>query len=262
MKTTMQQIKIPAKVNLSLEITGVEGGLHTLKMETVAVDLYDVIHFESAENDRIEFSFGKTFDGFEEERFRPVIEKAIAKFVETYGTVGARLVIDKNIPLGAGIGGSSSAVAGVVKALEKLKNTQIDARFLLSLGSDLPVVYKGGRNMVTGVGEKVETLKYEEKYFVILVGGAVDSREAYTLFDKIGAEKYGKRENHLEKSARMLNKNVILEREILEKLGAEDVVMSGSGSAVVGVFDTEKEAKDVYEKVDKFCKYLAKSTKN
>ena len=259
MKTMAEQIKIPAKVNLSLEITGVRDGLHTLKMETMAVDLFDVVHFEGTGSDNIEFSFGKTFDGFDENRFRPIIDGAIARFIEEYGTVGARLVIDKHIPLGAGIGGSSSAVAGVVKALEKLKNTKLDARFLLKLGSDLPVVYNGGRNMVLGVGDVVEPLEYEAKYFVILIDGAVDSKEAYALYDRIGSEKYGKRENHLEKSARQLNPSVAKAREILETLGADDVVMSGSGSAVVAVFDKAEQAEKVYKNIDGFCKYLTKS---
>ena len=92
-----------------------------------------------------------------------------------------------------------------------------------------------------------------------MVDGAVDSKEAYTLYDKIGSEKYGKRENHLEKSARQLNNSVVKARELLEKAGAEDVVMSGSGSAVVGIFDNENEAKSVYEAVEGMSKYLAKS---
>ena len=259
MKTMAKQIKIPAKVNLSLEITGVREGLHILRMETMAVDLYDVVHFEKIEGDNIQIEFGATFVGFEENRFRPIVEKAVTKFVEVYGEVGAKLVIDKNIPLGAGLGGSSSAVVGVIKALEKLKNTAVDTRFLLSLGSDLPVVYNGGHNIVLGVGDIVEPLEYEKKCFVILVDGAVDSKEAYTLYDKIGSEKYGKRENHLEKSARQLNNSVVKARKLLEKAGAEDVVMSGSGSAVVGIFDNENEAKSVYEAVEGMSKYLAKS---
>jgi 4-diphosphocytidyl-2C-methyl-D-erythritol kinase len=143
-----------------------------------------------------------------------------------------------------------------------LKNTQVDTRFLLSIGSDLPVVYRGGRNLVTGVGDKVEALPFEEKHFVILVDGAVDSKECYCLFDKIGSERYGKRQNHLEKSARIINKGVAKSREILESLGAKDVVMSGSGSAVVGVFDTEEEVRKIFEKVSGVSKYLAKSIEN
>ena len=259
MKTMVEQIKIPAKVNLSLEITGVRDGLHILKMETMAVDLFDVVHFEKIEGDKIQIEFGATFVGFEENRFRPIVEKAIERFVEEYGEVGAKLVIDKNIPLGAGLGGSSSAVVGVIKTLEKLKNIAVDTRFLLSLGSDLPVVYNGGHNIVLGVGDIVEHLEYEKKYFVILVDGAVDSKEAYTLYDKIGSEKYGKRENNLEKSARQLNNSVVKARKLLEQAGAEDVVMSGSGSAVVGIFDNENEAKSVYEAVEGMSKYLTKS---
>lgn len=259
MKTNCGIIKTPAKVNLSLEITGAKGGLHTLKMETMAVDLYEVVAFESKGSGKIDVQFRNVFQGFDEDRFRPIIDKAIDRFVETYGAVGGTLIIDKNIPLGAGIGGSSAVVVGVIKALEKMKNTTVDTQFLLSLGSDLPVIYAGGRNMVYGVGEVVEKLQYEEKYFVILIDGAVDSKEAYALYDKIGFEKYGKRENHLEKSARKLNKGVVESREILENLGAKDVAMSGSGSAVVGIFDTFEEAKMVYEKIGGKSKYLTKS---
>ena len=249
----------PAKVNLSLEITGVKDGLHTIKMETMSIDMYDTVSYCKNDKGVVDVKFADCFDGFDEDRFRPIIERAISKFADTYGSVGADLVISKNVPLGAGIGGSSVAVVGVVKALENLKNTKVDTRFLLSLGSDIPVVYMGGRNIVTGVGEVVEPLEKQDKYFVVLVKGAVDSGKAYSLFDKIGFEKYGQRENHLEKSARTLNEGVIESRKALENAGANDVVMSGSGSAVVGVFDSEDDAKDVFEKIDGFVKFLAKS---
>ena len=261
MKKTMQQIKIPAKVNLSLEIIGVKGGLHTLKMETMAVDLYDEVCFEKTDAGKVDFAFGDTFDGFDENRFRPIIERVIDKFQANYGSVSGTLTIHKNVVLGAGIGGSSSAVVGVVKALEKLQNTRVDIRFLLSLGSDIPVVYEGGRNLVEGIGDIVTPLEFEQKYFVILVDGTVDSGKAYALFDEIGSERYGKRENHLEKSARQLNNGVKKAREILENAGSTDVVMSGSGSAMVAVFDNEDEAKIVFDKIEGCTKYLTKSVK-
>ena len=259
MEKQMQTIKIPAKVNLSLEITGVKDGLHTLKMETVSIDMYDTVSYCPNDKGVVDVRFEDCFDGFDEDRFRPIIERAISKFVETYGNVGADMIISKRVPLGAGIGGSSVAVVGVVKALEKLKNTKVDTRFLLSIGSDIPVVYVGGRNLVTGVGDVVTPLEKQEKHFVILIKGAVDSGKAYSLFDKIGSEKYGARENHLEKSARILNEGVIDARKALENAGAKDVVMSGSGSAVVGVFEDENEAREIYAKIDGINKVLAKS---
>ena len=259
MEKRWQTIMAPAKVNLSLEITGVKDGLHTLKMETMSIDMYDTVSYCQNDKGVVDVKFADCFDGFDEDRFRPIIEGAISKFAETYGSVGADLVISKQVPLGAGIGGSSVAVVGVVKALEKLKNTKVDTRFLLSIGSDIPVVYMGGRNLVTGVGDIVTPLEKQDKHFVILIKGAVDSGKAYALFDKIGNEKYGVRENHLEKSARILNESVIDARKTLENAGAKDVVMSGSGSAMVGIFDKENEAREVFEKIDGFCKYLTKS---
>lgn len=252
-------ISTPAKINLSLEITGVKDGLHTLKMETVAVDLFDKVTYTETKSGGVEVTFSSSLSNFDEKRFRPVVMRAVDKFIEEKGEVNCTLHVEKNVPLGAGIGGSSTAVVGVLKALEILKNTKLDAGFLLSIGSDIPVVYKGGHNLVTGVGERVETLENINKHFVILVKGGVDSGEAYRLFDKIGFESFGKRVNHLEKAARQLNPHVKKAREILENLGAKDVVMSGSGSAVVAVFDTENEAKKVYEKVTGFCRFLTKS---
>lgn len=259
MEKQWQTISIPAKVNLSLEITGVKDGLHTLKMETMSIDIYDTVSYRQNDKGVVDVKFEDCFDGFDEVKFRPIIERAISKFTDAYGSVGADLIISKNVPLGAGIGGSSVAVVGVVKALEKLKNTTVDTRFLLSLGSDIPVVYMGGRNLVKGVGEVVLPLEKQDKHFVILIKGSVDSGKAYALFDKIGSEKYGIRENHLEKSARALNESVIDARKTLENAGAKDVVMSGSGSAMVGVFEDEKEAKEIFERIDRFCKILTKS---
>lgn len=258
METVMKTIYIPAKVNLSLKITGVEGGLHTLEMETVAVDLFDKVDYVATES-RVEIEFSSTLKDFDENRFRPVIEKAVEKFERAYGKVNAKIYIEKNVPLGAGIGGSSTAVVGVLKALAEIKNTQLDNRFLLSIASDVPVVWRGGHNFVSGVGERVTPLDKTDKHFVLLVKGGVDSGEAYRTFDKIGFDTYGVFENHLEKSARELNHAVVEAREILENLGAKNVGMSGSGSTVFAMFDTLEDAQNVYKKVVGFDKYLTKS---
>lgn len=252
-------IYTPAKVNLSLKITGARAGLHTLEMETVAVDLFDVVSYVERTNGGVELDFASTLSDFDECRFRPVIERAVDRFVDEFGEVNAKIVVEKNVPLGAGIGGSSTAVVGVLKALEQLENTRLDDRFLLSIASDIPVVYRGGHNFVRGVGEDVTPLEKIKKHFVMLIKGGVDSGEAYRTFDQIGFETYGKRENHLEKSARALNPAVIEARNQLEKLGATDVGMSGSGSTMFAVFEDYDEAKKVFDQVCGFDKYLTKS---
>lgn len=253
------KFNIPAKVNLSLSITGVKGALHTLDMETVAVDLCDTVTYNKTEKGGIAIDYTSTLIDFDKERFRPVVENAVDKFVAEYGDTDCHIVIEKNVPLGAGIGGSSTAVVGVLKALEDLKNIRLDDRFLSSIGSDIPVVYRGGHNRVTGVGDLVEALEPIFKHFVLLVKGGVDSGKAYRLYDEIGAECFGNRRNDLEKAARAINPAVKEAREILENLGAKDVVMSGSGSAVVAIFEDEASAKAVFDKVDGFNKFLTKT---
>ena len=253
------KFNIPAKVNLSLAITGVKGALHTLDMETVAVDLYDTVTYNKTEKGGIAIDYTSTLIDFDKERFRPVVESAVDKFVAEYGDTDCHILIEKKVPLGAGIGGSSTAVVGVLKALEDLKNIRLDDRFLLTIGSDIPVVYRGGHNRVTGVGDVVEALEPIFKHFVLLVNGGVDSKKAYRLYDEIGAERFGNRRNDLEKAARAINPAVKEARETLENLGAKDVVMSGSGSAVVAIFEDEASAKSVFDKVDGFNKFLTKT---
>ena len=112
---------------------------------------------------------------------------------------------------------------------------------------------------MTGVGDVVEALEPIFKHFVILVKGGVDSGKAYKLYDEIGAECFGPRRNDLEKAAREINPAVKEARETLENLGAKDVVMSGSGSAVVAIFDDEASAKSVFDRIDGFNKFLTKT---
>lgn len=242
------QIEIPAKLNLSLKITGKLDNLHTLDMETLSVSLYDVVTAERTKNGiSVELT---GYDGLDASRYLPVINRAIEKFVTRFGEVGARLKVVKNIPLGAGLGGSSAAVAGVVKALAEFKNVRLDSDFLLTLGSDTPALYEGGHLRVTGVGDKIEKLDYVKKYFVALVPeGGVDSGQAYALYDALGSMPFGTRENDLELAARKLCPQIIDARRLLEEAGASEVLMSGSGNTVCAVFDDEEEAKNVYEKL-------------
>ncbi len=261
METSCGKISINAKVNLSLMITGMRDCLHTLEMETMAVDICDTATYVATESGGVSVDFPVAFRGFKKTRFMPVVNRAISKFVAQYGEVNAQIKIEKNVPLGAGLGGSSTAIAALLLALAKIKNIQLDTQFLLSVGSDLPVVVKGGHNLVTGIGEVIEELPFEQKCFVVVAKGEVDSGKAYSLYEEIGTCLFGgknsveyPRVNHLEYAARQINCHVISAREILHECGANDVVMTGSGSGMVGVFDNLNDAKTVYEKVAKRCR--------
>ncbi|MBR2486128.1 MAG: hypothetical protein IKB54_07310, partial [Clostridia bacterium] len=88
------KLNIPAKVNLSLAITGVKGALHTLDMETVAVDLYDTVTYNKTESGGIVIDYTSTLLDFDKERFRPVVESAVSKFVAEYGDTDCHILIE------------------------------------------------------------------------------------------------------------------------------------------------------------------------
>ncbi len=245
-----EKISIPAKINLSLEVTGRRGNLHTLDMQAVSVNIFDTVEYRKTENDGVVFEIICSLDGFDEKRFRPLIESAIEKFEARYGEVNAFLRLTKNIPLGAGMGGSTASTVAVLKTLAKIKNVPLDDEFLLQIGSDAPYMAKGGYARISGVGEIVENLgEIFLNFVVVKPDGGVDSGDAYALFDRYGSGIYGERRNDLERASRMLNSGVATGRRILQNLGANDVVLTGSGSAVVGVFSNFDEAKAVFDKL-------------
>lgn len=239
----MFEIIVPGKINLSLAVTGRRENLHTLDMQAVSVNVFDRVECRKTESGGVKTEIVCALDGFDKDRFRPLIDKAIALFEKRYGEVNAELRLEKNVPLGKGMGGSTASAVAVVLALAKIKNVRLDDGFLLSVGSDAPYMAKGGYARISGVGEVVEDLGKCDLHFVVVYPrGGVDSKDAYALFDRYGVGRYGKRRNDLERAARMLNSGVATARRILLNAGATDVVLTGSGSAVVGIFEDEKSA--------------------
>lgn len=243
------KIFIPAKINLSLVVTGRRGNLHTLDMQAVSVNIFDAVEYRKIDSG-VTLNITSTLDDFDEKRFSPIIEKAVEKFAIRYGEVSAELHLEKNVPLGAGMGGSTASAVAVVKALADIKNIALDDDFLLSIGSDAPYMARGGFARISGVGEVIENLGECGLHFVVVKPcGGVDSGDAYSLFDTYGLGIYGNRRNDLERVARMINSGVATSRRILQNLGVNDIIMTGSGSAVVGIFTNFDEAKGVFDKL-------------
>ena len=123
-----------------------------------------------------------------------------------------------------------------------------DDGFLLSLGSDVPYMYRGGEARVTGCGESVERRPFvARKVLVAFPEGGVDTAKAYALYDDMAAqgtlpEREGEFFNDLCAPAVRLNPDVARVKNMLSECGAERVVMSGSGSAVCAFFGIEEES--------------------
>src|SRR5207302_1178250 len=98
---------------------------------------------------------------------------------------GARIHLEKNIPMGAGLGGGSSDAAGALKGLLQLWRRRIGGpalqRLALQLGADVPFFLEGGLCSATGIGEKLKSQKPLQKTWMVLVypGFRVSTKEAY-----------------------------------------------------------------------------------
>lgn len=249
----VDSVKIAAKVNLSLAITGKRGHLHTLDMRVCSVNLFDRVTLiaaeRAAEKERAgecvvlgdgKFAFASSLAAFRPKLMLPRMENAYAATREFFGDADGVLLVERNIPPCAGMGGSSAAVVGMVRLMSARTGKTPTTEFLLSLGSDVPYMYVGGEARVTGCGESVERLPFVERHIVVVYPeGGVDTASAYSLYDA-GARCRG--DNHLFAAACALNGNVPAAERALREAGAEKTVMSGSGSAVCAFFDDEREA--------------------
>src|SRR2546423_2242937 len=147
-----------AKVNLILEVLGKrDDGYHGLVTVMQAVALCDRITLEDADVLELASSPGVPADG------RNLALRAATALREAAGvTRGARITLDKRIPVAAGLGGGSSDAAAVLLGLNRLWNLRWPlarlAEVAVTLGMDVPFFLRGGVALGTGRGERVAPL--------------------------------------------------------------------------------------------------------
>ena len=183
------KIKSYAKVNLTLEIVGIEGGYHLLDSLVASVDLHDLILLKKKKGGLSSI----TMKGMGSESIPPEKNnalKAAEAFSERLNTNGADIVIYKNIPMGAGLGGSSADVAGVLNGMAKLYGVD-DERALEEiadgLGSDTKYMLKGGFVRMRGRGEKLTTTNITQKLHMLLIcpHSDVSTAACYRKYDEL-----------------------------------------------------------------------------
>ena len=261
-------VKAPAKINLSLDILGRRAdGYHFLRTVMQAIDLCDTIHL-SMTSDDIKIICAREDVPCDE---RNIAYKAAAAFFDQTQAVqtGIRIQIDKIIPSQAGLGGGSADGAAVLVALNELYQTGLDTRKLQEIGAlvgaDVPFCISGGCALAEGIGEILSPIHAHPEYCLVIckpeVG--VSTAAAYKKFDEIGTicppmtdsliasliagdmkEAALYMSNAFEQ---LLNMPEVTEIEtLLTKHGALKAVMSGSGSAVFGIFDSPLKAEKCF----------------
>ncbi|MDE6613822.1 MAG: hypothetical protein K2K28_04650, partial [Clostridia bacterium] len=184
------RVKSYAKINLTLNITGVSEGYHMLDSVVTTVDLYDLIVVKKRRDDLVSITMrgcGSESIPFEENN----AAKAAEAFIKAYQTRGADITVYKNIPMGAGLGGSSADAAGVLNGLFSLyKIDDTAGKKLLAdrFGSDTRYMLSGGYARLFGRGNEVQLIESGLKLNLLLLipQGAVSTAECYRCFDRIG----------------------------------------------------------------------------
>ncbi|MCH5157918.1 MAG: hypothetical protein J1F33_01850 [Clostridiales bacterium] len=179
------RLNVFGKSNLSLNITGKKERFHTLDSVMMSVDAFDTVTVCERSDDKIEV----TFDTPGIDKVNNTAYKAAKLVCDKIGR-GVDIQIEKGIPVGAGLGGSSADGAAVIRALDLfygLSSHGIDIRkTALSVGSDVPFMLTGGLAQVTAMGEEMLFIENKLKLFAVgLMTETVSTAEAYALFDTL-----------------------------------------------------------------------------
>lgn len=270
------------KINLTLDVLGVlENGYHEVEMIMQTVSIFDEVTVTlTDEHDEIRLTTDKFYVPTDRKN---TAYKAAEYFFEEFPQkkCGVEIHIKKNIPVAAGIAGGSCNAAGVLKALNKLTETNVGKRRLMKIGerigADVPYCILGGTVVARGIGCDLERISNLPRLILCMAkpNFSVSTPEVYKELDSIEIKKHPdtnamikaiENEDVDEICKNMVNvlelvtaaKHPIIEeiKGIMIECGAKGAVMSGSGPTVFGVFSNMKDAykaKNALKKIVKFA---------
>ena len=271
-RKTIVRVLAPAKVNLFLRIIGQRSdGYHLLDSLMAPVSLYDEIEITAEPRTDTEQYISVTCDNPAIPTDQSnLVYRAASLLCQDMG-IGANIAItlQKKIPAGAGLGGGSSDAAAVLKALNQLLvlglTTQELCVLAARLGADVPFFVPCVLSRVGGIGEILQPFPaLPQRWLVLMIPSfAVSTPWAYQRFDELHPNALALEAEDIDWAPRLdsglwpdpalfindLERAVLPtypllaeHKKKLQTLGAEMALMSGSGSAVFGVFTTWEQA--------------------
>ncbi len=271
-------LRAPAKINLILRVVGKRNdGYHELETWMQKISLYDELTVDITDTYRITLRcIDSDLPEDENNLVWQAAELFFNKSLNARGK-GATIQLSKNIPVAAGLGGGSSDAGTLLKGLNAYFGNEFSGEELIemgtSLGADVPFFVTDSESVLaTGIGEIMQPVPALHGYTVILVNpgisvstSAIFTKYALTIADK-NSKLTGSRklrienlsltdlENDLE-TVTMDQFPVIGKiKNMLKELGAENMLMSGSGPTVFGLF--RKSSEDHNETMEKVVNTL------
>lgn len=255
----------PAKINLYLEVLGKRpDGYHSLRSYLAPISLFDEIELVKVHKvgsvKTISSGRDVPLDGGDN-----LCSRAAAFFFRESGVEGGvRILLKKVIPIGAGLGGGSSDAAATIMGLERLFNCALSEQSLekaaFEVGADVPFFFSRSAAWIEGVGEKVCPAPIEQPVWLVVVHPACVLSTRF-VFSKFTMGLTSKERTHtmmhltfqgilkglrndLQLTVGNIEEKVALALDVLRNVGALASCMSGSGSAVFGLFADRGSAFD------------------
>ncbi len=266
-------LKAPAKINLFLEILGKrDDGYHEIETVMQEIDLVDNLQFEEIQEGVKLKCNDKNIPSDENN----LVCKAANLILNECGIKkGVLISLEKNIPVGAGLGGGSSDAAATLKALNLLWKIGLNdaelMEFAAKLGSDIPFFIKGKTALCSGRGEKITPIevKSEMNYLVIFPQVNINTTTIYRnlkidLTKKIidvsfflDALKHRKLAdiskllyNRLEEVIFATYPDLLDVKSALDHFDFCGLSVSGSGSAFFGLCKDKQQAEAIKSKIE------------
>lgn len=267
----MLRLPAPAKLNLMLRIVGRRpDGYHLLQTVFQFIDYCDWIVLRTRRDGHI--GLASPLLGVPEETDLTVRAAKLLRQAVGDESLGADIEVEKNLPMGGGLGGGSSDAATMLLGLNALWDLGLSIDFLaalgLRLGADVPVFVRGYAAWGEGVGEHLVPLPdLPEPWYLVVVPpchvatGAIFSSEELTRDNKIitiADFVAGQQENHCLPVVATLYPPIA---EALQAVAnyAGSAKLTGTGACVFGEFADESKARDAAEKLStKWSVFVAK----
>jgi 4-diphosphocytidyl-2-C-methyl-D-erythritol kinase len=235
-----------AKINLDLRVVGLQaGGYHELRTTFQSIALHDVLRFTAARGPFVLESDdpGCPVTGNIVDRAARCLWQAAGR---TGAPAGVRVRIEKRIPIAAGLGGGSADAAAALRALSRLWRLRLPLKEMqaiaASLGADVPFFLRGGTARGRGRGDEVSPAADRPRRWAVIATPpfGVSTPDAYRWLDEDEAtprRSAGRRaDNDLQAPVVARHPEIGELIDGLTRSGASPAAMSGSGSAVFGLF--------------------------
>lgn len=270
--------KAPAKINLMLDVLRKRpDGFHEVEMIMTMVDLADRLELSELKRDSIIISSQAGYIPLDEKN---LAFQAARLIKDRYNVKsGVHIHLDKRIPVAAGLAGGSSDAAATLRGLNRLWHLEIPAQELqelgAELGSDVPFCVTGGTALATGRGEQLTPIPNPPQCWVVLAKPPINVSTA-EVYGRVRANNIAVHPsalqmqdairtgdfaavcaglgNVLEDVTLKLHPEVQQLKEAMVKLGADGVLMSGSGPTVFGLVSKQSKVARIYNGLRGFCK--------